>query len=76
MEVECSPEPGNKGDPELFLFGKELPESGEEFPTFYGGVGGFAWGGLACTSRWRLRSTEVDDTLFVAGDERVGGVHP
>jgi len=76
MEVERLPEPGNEGDPELFLFGKELPESGEEFPTFYGGVGGFAWGGLACTSWWRLGSAEVGDTLLVAGDERVGGVQP
>ena len=76
MEVECSSEPRNERDPEFFLFGEELSESGEEFSAFYGCVGGLAWGGLARTS-WRgLGSAEVCDTLFVAGDERVRGVHP
>ena len=76
MKVECSPEPRNEGDPEFFLFGKELAKSGEELPAFYRGVGGFAWGGLACTSRRGLGAAEVGDALFVAGDECVGGVHP
>ena len=76
MKAECLPEPGNEGDPEFFLFREELSKSGEEFPALYGGVGWFAWGGLASASRWGLGGAEVGDALFVAGDECIGGVHP
>jgi len=76
MKVECSPEPRNEGDPELFLFGEELPKPGEEFPAFCKGVGGFPWRGLACTFWWGFGDTGVGDVFFVAGDDRVGSVRP